>query len=282
MNTIGMDNKVIVPPLKLQGIKTKLIPYIHEKVTWDENGKWIEPFLGSGVVALNINPRRALLSDTNIHIIQFYQSIQAQKTTGKIVREYLEHEGDNLFRKGEIHYYDIRERFNKNHHPLDFLFINRACFNGMMRFNRSGHFNTPFCRKIKRFSKSYITKIVNQVVKVETIVSNNDWNFVCKDWKDILPGASSCDFVYIDPPYIGRHVDYFNSWTLEDATHLENTIKTLPCQFIYSMWAENKYRKNNSTLSSFSQYNISFIDHYYHLGATENLRNKMTEALITR
>jgi len=88
--------------------------------------------------------------------------------------------------------------------------------------------------------------------------------------------------VYLDPPYIGRHVDYFNNWTQEDAINLENAIKNLPCKFAYSMWAENKYRRNDQTLSSFSKYTISYIDHFYHLGATESLRNKMVEALITK
>jgi DNA adenine methylase len=40
------------------------------------NGKWIEPFLGTGVVALNSRYKRAILNDTNPHIIIFYKGIQ--------------------------------------------------------------------------------------------------------------------------------------------------------------------------------------------------------------
>ncbi|MFQ5651644.1 MAG: DNA adenine methylase, partial [bacterium] len=68
--------KVVVPPLKCQGIKTKLVSFIATTVKWHGQGKWIEPFLGSGVVLFNINPERALVSDTNKHIIQFYRDIQ--------------------------------------------------------------------------------------------------------------------------------------------------------------------------------------------------------------
>ena len=46
--------KVMVPPIKCQGIKSKLIPLIKRTVDWDFDGTWIEPFMGSGVVGFNI------------------------------------------------------------------------------------------------------------------------------------------------------------------------------------------------------------------------------------
>ena len=40
------------------------------------SGKWIEPFLGTGVVAFNSKAKSALLSDINPHIIRFYSDLQ--------------------------------------------------------------------------------------------------------------------------------------------------------------------------------------------------------------
>ena len=48
-----MEEKVHVPPIKIQGIKTKLVPFIRANVQISESTLWIEPFLGSGVVGLN-------------------------------------------------------------------------------------------------------------------------------------------------------------------------------------------------------------------------------------
>ena len=48
-----MITKVGVPPIKSQGIKTKLVPWIQSIVPSDFNGNWIEPFMGTGAVAFN-------------------------------------------------------------------------------------------------------------------------------------------------------------------------------------------------------------------------------------
>ena len=271
---------VFVPPLKMQGIKTKVVPLIRESIDWDGEGKWVEPFIGSAVVLLNINPDRALLGDTNCHLIHFYQAVQRGSLTAESVREFLEHEGSRLLRDGEDHYYRVRERFNTTHDPYDFLFLNRSCFNGLMRFNSKGRFNTPFCRKPERFRAAYITKICNQVGKVADKMRGKDWEFVCADWTDTLNEVQQGDFVYADPPYAGRFTDYFNVWSDEDALQLEERLKALPCPLLYSMWSENKYRKNERLYQSFSGYEIKTFSHFYHLGATESLRNGMTEALV--
>ena len=63
-------------PLNIQGIKTELVSFIMHNVKCDGQGRWVEPFLGSGVVALNVNPERALLADTHEHIIHFYGAVQ--------------------------------------------------------------------------------------------------------------------------------------------------------------------------------------------------------------
>ena len=38
----------------------------------------------------------------------------------------------------------IRGRLNKEHNPLDFMFIMRTTTNGMPRYNKNGEFNNSF------------------------------------------------------------------------------------------------------------------------------------------
>lgn len=94
--------KVHVPPIKTQGIKTKLVPWIARCAQVDAGTVWVEPFMGSGVVGFNLAPRRALFSDTNIHIIDFYRSIQSGELTAAGCRKFLESEGARLKSRGGI------------------------------------------------------------------------------------------------------------------------------------------------------------------------------------
>ena len=109
--------KILIPPIKCQGIKTKLVQWIIEHVSLDDTQRWIEPFMGSGVVGFNLRPRRAIFSDINPHLINFYQALKTGEVTTASARKFLEREGALLEREGESHYYAVRERFDRNGDP---------------------------------------------------------------------------------------------------------------------------------------------------------------------
>jgi DNA adenine methylase len=273
-------SKIFVPPIKCQGIKTKLVKWIIHNTAFNNKGKWIEPFMGSGVVGFNFRAKNAVFSDINPHIIHFYNSIKRRKVTSPIVRQFLEEEGALLAKRGEEYYYEVRKRFNQSGDPLDFLFLNRSSFNGVMRFNKKGHYNVPFGHKPKRFSKSYVTKIVNQVDYVSKALSQLNWSFVCEDFRTTISKAAATDLIYCDPPYAGRHVDYFNSWTEQDEQELHRLLVLSKAKFMLSTWHSNKYRSNELLDTYWSKYNIITREHFYHVGAKEDNRNPMLEAIV--
>ncbi|MDR3559815.1 MAG: DNA adenine methylase [Negativicutes bacterium] len=123
-------------------------------------------------------------------------------------------------------------------------------------------------------------KICNQVGWIQTIMRGKDWTFKVSDWKDTISKASDKDFIYIDPPYVGRHTDYYNNWTESDANALAQMLQNIPSGFAYSMWLENQYRKNEHLEKWFSRFPMFTFAHFYHVGPTESLRNAMQEALI--
>ena len=276
-----MKEKIHVPPIKIQGIKTKLVPLIKDNIIMDKEMLWVEPFMGSGVVGFNIRPQQAIFADTNPHIINFYNNIKQKNIDSYIVRNFLESEGDKLEKGDDEYYYEVRERFNKNHSSLDFLFLNRSCFNGMIRFNKNYKFNVPYGHKPQRFSKEYITKIVNQVKYVEQMLCISDWNFICQSFDNTINSIQEeRAFIYCDPPYIGRNVDYYDSWSEDEETKLKKMLISNNNYFMLSTWDHNKYRKNEyvDTLWGFCK-KIN-KEHFYYVGANENNRNSIVEALL--
>ncbi len=275
-----MLDKIHVPPIKIQGIKTKIVDLIAKYVPENSDSIWYEPFMGSGVVGLNLAPHKAVFSDRNPYTISFYNDLKSHAITPQTAREFLEYEGSLLKTHDSKHYYFVRDRFNREHNSLDFLFLNRSCFNGLIRFNRSHEFNVPYGHKNERFSKAYITKITNQIAYVQNMIDQNDWVFKCCDFQDSLSNATENDFIYCDPPYIGRHVDYYDSWEEKDEKLLYNTLKECKTKFIVSSWDHNKYRKNEYLESIWKDCFKIKKEHFYHVGAKEDNRNSMTEALL--
>jgi DNA adenine methylase len=275
---------IIVPPIKSQGIKTKLVPWIKEVVP-KVSGRWIEPFLGTGVVAFNSGYKKAILSDTNPHIINFYKSVQEHLVTVPLMKQYLENEG-KLLREAENngyeHYLKVRSRFNSGEYSsFDFIFLSRAGFNGMMRFGSKGNWNIPFCKKPNRFAQAYITKIINQLNTVSQIVhSESDWKFYNKPFSKIIPLAGENDIIYCDPPYLGRHVDYYNGWTEKDEKMLFCLLSETKAKFVLSTWHHNDWRENNMIKKYWSKFNIITKDHFYHNGASLENRREIVEALV--
>ena len=273
-------SKVFVPPIKCQGIKTKLAHWILQQVSMNEDGRWIEPFMGSGVVGFNLRPHHAVFSDKNPHLIRFYQAIQSGQITPARTKAFLELEGAKLSADGQHYFNAVRARFNAEGSPWDFLFLNRSCFNGIIRFNSKGGFNTPYGHKPERFAQAYVTKIVNQIDYVSKAMRNSRWEFVCADFRDVIARAKKVDIIYCDPPYLGRHVDYFDSWRENDERDLAGLLVKTKARFIISTWHSNEYRQNHSLEKYWSGFTMLTREHFYHVGAKEENRNPMLEALV--
>ncbi len=279
---------MIVPPIKSQGIKTKLVPWIIDII--EKSGidpikaNWIEPFFGTGVVGFNSPlPGKHIVGDTNPHIINFYNKVKEGIISGYTMRQYLEYEGkilETADENGYVHFREVRDRFNKDFDPFDFIFLSRAGFNGMMRFNRYGKWNIPFCKKPERFAPAYITKICNQIDNVASVIRRKDWVFLNQTFLDTILLAGENDIIYCDPPYFGRYVDYYNGWTEKDELALYEALCSTKAKFILSTWHHNEFRDNNMINRLWKRFNIETKEHFYHGGGHVENRHAMTEALV--
>jgi DNA adenine methylase len=237
-------------------------------------------------LGFNSGFRKVLSNDINPHLGQLHRDIQKGRVTRAIADKYFDKEGQKLAKSVDgKHYYSIRQRFNDDdskQKSLDFLFLTRCCFNGLLRFNKSGGFNTPWNKKSERFTdKRYKTLVLNQLQRVETIIHDNQYKFSTKDFRKIIPLATENDLLYLDPPYYGRHADYYTQWTEEDESDLFDLLSKTDAKFILSTWHHNEFRTNPMIEKYWERFHMDLKDHHFQLGGKRENRRPMVEALIT-
>lgn len=187
------------PILKWAGGKTQLLPALrkHYPRTF---GKYIEPFLGGGAVFFDLAPRFAVLSDANSELISLYRTIASDPDA---VAEALHH-----MPVSEPDYYLVRAMpFNS----LDSItaaartiFLNKTCFNGLYRVNRSGDFNVPYGKRSSvKFPSHEVLRAASRQLAFASLIEG--------DYLEVLERhAAPGDFVFLDPPYlpVGRFADF--------------------------------------------------------------------------
>jgi DNA adenine methylase len=183
------------PPLKWAGGKRWLLRTLKDYWEPERNRRLVEPFCGGLAVTLGLMPKRALLNDINPHLINFYCWLKRGLVISSL-----------KMIKNEARFYQYRKRFNKllvdgkgetAEAAALFYYLNRTCFNGLCRFNRSGEFNVPFGSYRKINYKS-------DFLEYKEVLS--EWKFTCGSFDKLQ--LRPTDFVYADPPYDVEFTQY--------------------------------------------------------------------------
>ena len=276
---------MIIPLIKIQGKKTKIVPKIMEiadgiLTDHPEIDTWVEPFLGSGVVAFNCPGRikKVIVNDINPHIIKFYKGVADGIITPDKIREVFDIHNQNLLKDGYDYYNQIKDRFNQSFDTMDFLFLTRTGFNGVMRFNNSGKWNVPFCKLNNRLSKNVIEDLASSVDELSRLFKSKEFIFYNKSFEEVIESAPENSIFYCDPPYYGLQVQYFKGWGKEDEIRLNEMLKDKV--FIYSTWLEDGIRENMMIKEYWGEYEIEGKKHKYNVAEKAEKRNQVTEGLI--
>lgn len=155
----------------------------------------IEPFIGAGSVMLNAKGFKHYVGgDTSADLINCYHAMQ-QNPAQLLDKARLMFDTLNS-RAG---FEDVVEKFNRVHYtPLEraaaFLYLNKHAFNGLMRYNRAGKFNTSY----GKFKQPYLP--VNELQNFNAIA--DVCTFSCQSFVDTIRQAGRGDVVFCDPPYM--------------------------------------------------------------------------------
>jgi len=187
------EDKKIKPFLKWAGGKYKIIDDI-KKCFPEHVNRYIEPFVGAGSVALNMDCKEIIINDNNKDLINVYLSLQTKGPQFIEDCKTLFVEENNTREK----YAELKEEFNTTEDvyrkSIIFIYLNRHCFNGLCRYNMKGNFNTPIGNYDKPyFPEKQLNAVLDKIKK---------FNIMNKDFKKIIEMAGKNDVVYCDPPYM--------------------------------------------------------------------------------
>ena len=220
-------SNLLTPPLKWAGGKRWLTPILQN--IWAEHHcrRLVEPFAGGLAVALTLNPKTALLNDTNPHLINFYQQIN----NGLKVTKRLLNDADYFYRRRQEFNDKIRrQEFLTEEAAQLFYFLNRTGYNGLCRFNNSGFFNVPF----GRYKKINYRRDFDEFTGIF-----KHWEFKNQDFSDLE--ISKDDFLYLDPPYDSEFTKYCKKdFTWEDQVRLVEWLADKSCPIISSNQATQR------------------------------------------
>ncbi len=185
---------VASPVVKWVGGKTKLLPELLSRLP-EKFNRYYEPFAGGAALFFRLAPRRAVLADFNHDLIGLYTAI-ANDVSAVIRRLQMHREAHD-----EAHYYEVRTRWNDREvswstpeRAAAFIYLNKTCFNGLWRVNRSGAFNVP----IGRYTDPPIC-VPDGLRAAQQVLARAELRRA--DYRTAVADAKAGDFLYFDPPY---------------------------------------------------------------------------------
>ena len=97
----------------------------HDRYPWaDSGGRWVQPFLRSGLVTLAPEFEEAILADESLPVVEFYGRLQEGKITAQGTHEFLKEQGETfLLRRSWDQFEEWREWFRREGDPLYLILL---------------------------------------------------------------------------------------------------------------------------------------------------------------
>jgi DNA adenine methylase len=269
---IGDENRPFLktvtarPFIKWVGGKRSILPALLARMP-AEYDTYCEPFLGGTALFYAVNPERAYLSDVNFTLILTYTAVRDDLdgliTALKVLRA--KHDKDS--------YLAARLKVAKEKDPTKlaalFIYLNKTCYNGLYRVNKSGAFNVPM--------GSYTDPAILDEENLRAASKELQMAEIKQHSFEHLPIRAK-NFYYLDPPYHKTFSSYDGSG-FGDADHVKLAefcakLHSAGCFFMLS---------NSDTpfiRGLYKNYNIEVVKAGRTISCKGNQRGKENELLI--
>lgn len=282
------------PFVKWVGGKTQLIDQLEAMLPADfdqwENVTYIEPFVGGGAMLFYMlqthsNIKSAVINDINSNLTTCYRVVRDHPAELIASLKEIQREYYALHSEEERKQFFMRMRAEFNTQALDpirnttlFFFLNRTCFNGLYRVNKSGLFNVPFGR--------YATPMIcdpNTIYADSELLQNVE--ILTGDYQQTLSYAKGNTLFYFDPPYRPlNHTSSFNDYTKEAFNDLAQCRLKEFCDRVeqagYHFMLSNSDCQDMFFDDLYTQYIIERVWASRSVNANASKRGKLTEILV--
>lgn len=276
---MAKTNKLISPFLKWVGGKRQLMPTIVAHLPNNiQSLNYIEPFIGGGAVLFHLQPKKAIINDFNIELINTYEVIK--NNVDELIIDLKKHENESVY------FYNLRsldrtiefQNLTLVQRASRIIYLNKTCFNGLYRVNNAGEFNAPFGRYKN-------PNIVNEptLKAVSKYLNSNEITIQKGDYSKILDQADKNSFVYLDPPYhplseSSNFTGYIQGgWGEKEQIDLKNACDKLNKKGV-------KFLLSNSSANFikdlYKDYNISIVKANRSINSNGADRGEIDEVLI--
>jgi DNA adenine methylase len=267
------DTKVrpLVPLLKWPGGKRRLTQFLDPLIP-PTFGRYFEPFLGGAALFFSLRPAHAVLSDTNVELINFYRQVRDRPEELIASLEGMENSA--------TYYYRLRSTVPKTgvDRAARMLYLCSLSFNGIYRQNLKGEFNVPYgYRPDRRHFDALSIRSASCALKNTEILTT--------DFSKAVATAKAGDVIYFDPPYTVTHNNNgfikYNSkiFSKPDQLRLAKKARKLAeagCQVIVSNADHPSIRK----LYPYPNFKSKTVDRHSVIAASSCHRQPITECIF--
>jgi DNA adenine methylase len=270
------------PILKWAGGKRRIAHFL-SKFFPDSIERYFEPFLGGASLFLYLahtKPRfKAILSDSNVDLINVYECVRDNVSD---LIALLELHQSEYYKDRDKYYYrmrDIYEPANNVENAARLIFLNKTCYNGLYRVNRSGFFNVPHGTHPR-------PAICNsqRLISFSEILQRSEAEIICDDYRNVIQRCQHHDVIYLDPPYFPTtKTAYFHDYTKEEFGYLEQVTLAKEFSRLSNIGCTVLLSNSSSSFISdlYQNYNIMTISTIRQINCDASKRLQHQELIIT-
>jgi len=189
---------LVTPIVKWVGGKRQLLDTIVPLIP--EYSTYYEPFVGGGAVFFHMQPKKAVINDSNEELINIYRVIKEHPE--ELIALLQQHKEKNC----QEYFYEVRSLDRSWETFVDLspveraariIYLNKTCYNGLFRVNRAGEFNAPWGRyKNPNITNEETIRAMSRYLNKAKVM------ILCEDYRETFKGIRKDSFVYLDPPYM--------------------------------------------------------------------------------